>query len=82
MIYYGSAHVRKFDLSTFKCKTKPTKKERKKERRKKRLVTFKTYQVSFVKYTLSVLYGGLIWGRVRYCLQGLIINYDFIILTM
>ena len=61
---------------------KQNQKKRKKEIRKKRLVTFKTYQVSFVKYTLSVLYGGLIWGRVRYCLQGLIINYDFIILTM
>jgi hypothetical protein len=26
-------------------------------------VTFKTYQVFFSKYTLSVLYGGLIGGR-------------------
>ena len=28
-----------------------------------RLVTFKTYQVSFSKYTWSVLYGGLVLGR-------------------
>jgi hypothetical protein len=62
MIYYGSAHVRMFDLSTFKCKTKLKKKEKRKKGEKKRLVTFKTYQVSFWKYTFSVLYGGLIIG--------------------
>ena len=45
MIYYGSAHVRKFDLSTFKYKTKL--KEKRKEEEKKRLATFKTYQLSF-----------------------------------
>jgi hypothetical protein len=40
-----------------------------------RLVTSKTYQISFSNYTISVLYGGLIVVGVRYILQGLIINY-------
>ena len=46
MIYYGSAHVRMFDLSTFKCKTK-LKKEKERKKKKNRLATFKTYQLSF-----------------------------------
>ena len=41
---------------------KQNQKKKKKNEEKKRLVTFKTYQVSFWKYTLSVLYGGLIIG--------------------
>ena len=61
---------------------KQSQRKKRKKEEKKRLATFKTYQLSFWKYTLSVLYGDLIWGRVRYCLQGLIINYDFITLTM
>ena len=43
--------------------------EKKKE--KKRLVTFKTYQVSCSKYTLSVLCGGLIGGRGAILFTGL-----------